>query len=243
MSGEFMKRLRVLLLGPDCHPTERASLLLPILMRQRSPKSMMSPWSLDRPLRTICGAQTRRFGLEVVRMPIIERIHAWALRMFVRAKLWLSREDRFRLADLMSPLNGEPGDSCGAGSWPANSMSFSGSYRCQRSFPSPFAYFLRKGPIPFVIGPIQAALPFPKSFTQPDNQKQWIASLKEFVPISAFCPVHLSPRGSDHSWFVPGVCRICCVWRQNVFCPRARHRPLQCSGRLPSIRTLAPNLS
>ena len=38
--------------------------------------------------------------------------------------------------------------------------------------PSPFAFFLRKGPIPFVIGPINGGLPWPKGFSQADRQKQ-----------------------------------------------------------------------
>ena len=35
--------------------------------------------------------------------------------------------------------------------------------------PSPFASFLRRGPIPFVIGPINGGLPWPSGFTQADK--------------------------------------------------------------------------
>ena len=54
-------------------------------------------------------------------------------------------------------------------------------------FPSPFAFFLRKGPIPFVIGPINGGLPFVQGFSQADNQKQWISSLRNlyrFLPFA-----------------------------------------------------------
>ena len=40
-------------------------------------------------------------------------------------------------------------------------MLFCAFYRCHRSLPSPFAFFLRKGPIPFVIGPLNGGLPWP----------------------------------------------------------------------------------
>ena len=62
------------------------------------------------------------------------------------------------------PLNGAPGDSCGGASLRASSMSFCASCQCHAVLPSPFAFFLRKGPIPFVIGPINGGLPWPSGF-------------------------------------------------------------------------------
>ena len=44
--------------------------------------------------------------------------------------------------------------------------------------PSPFAFFLRKGPIPFVIGPLNGGLPWPPGFSQLENQKEWVANLR-----------------------------------------------------------------
>jgi glycosyltransferase involved in cell wall biosynthesis len=44
--------------------------------------------------------------------------------------------------------------------------------------PSPFSFFLRKGPIPFVIGPLNGGLPWPPGFDQLENQKEWISSLR-----------------------------------------------------------------
>jgi glycosyltransferase involved in cell wall biosynthesis len=45
--------------------------------------------------------------------------------------------------------------------------------------PSPFAFFLRNGPIPFVIGPLNGGLPWPPGFSQLENQKEWIANLRD----------------------------------------------------------------
>ena len=56
-----------------------------------------------------------------------------------------------------------------------------------RCCPSPFAFFLRKGPIPFVIGPINGGLPFVKGFSQANRQKQWISRFRDlyrFLPFA-----------------------------------------------------------
>ena len=53
--------------------------------------------------------------------------------------------------------------------------------------PSPFAFFLRKGPIPFVIGPINGGLPFVEGFSQATGQKEWISGLRNlyrFLPFA-----------------------------------------------------------
>ena len=55
--------------------------------------------------------------------------------------------------------------------------------------PSPFAFFLRNGPIPFVIGPINGGLPWPAGFSQADRQKkqELIAGLRgcyRFLPFA-----------------------------------------------------------
>jgi len=53
--------------------------------------------------------------------------------------------------------------------------------------PSPFAFFLRRGPIPFVIGPINGGLPWPQGFSQAERQKEWISNLRNcyhFLPFA-----------------------------------------------------------
>src|SRR5688572_3117473 len=53
--------------------------------------------------------------------------------------------------------------------------------------PSPFARFLRNGPIPFVIGPLNGGLPWPSGFNQIDKQRTWISgfrNLHKFMPFA-----------------------------------------------------------
>src|SRR5437870_7199196 len=53
--------------------------------------------------------------------------------------------------------------------------------------PSPLAFFLRNGPVPFVIGPLNGGLPWPPGFTQLDNQREWVSGLRNvyrFLPFA-----------------------------------------------------------
>ena len=44
--------------------------------------------------------------------------------------------------------------------------------------PSPFSFLLRKGPVPFAIGPINGGLPWPPGFSQLEKQKEWVSNLR-----------------------------------------------------------------
>ena len=109
--------------------------------------------------------------------------------------------------------------------------------------PSPFAFFLRKGPVPFVIGPINGGLPFVRGFSQATRPEGMDLQLEESVPVPAFCPVNVSPRGSDHSRFVPNLCRVCRVSRQIIFCSRAWHRSFPVFQATHAVRSPAPSLT
>jgi glycosyltransferase involved in cell wall biosynthesis len=52
--------------------------------------------------------------------------------------------------------------------------------------PSPFAFFMRKSRIPFVIGPINGGLPWPQGFVQAERQKEWISGLRGLSRVLPF---------------------------------------------------------
>jgi glycosyltransferase involved in cell wall biosynthesis len=52
--------------------------------------------------------------------------------------------------------------------------------------PSPFAFFLRNGPLPFVIGPVNGGLPWPQGFRQANAQNGWICRLRSLYPFLPF---------------------------------------------------------
>jgi hypothetical protein len=60
--------------------------------------------------------------------------------------------------------------------------------------PSSFAFFLRRGPIPFGIALIDNGLPWPTGFSQADKQKEWISSLRSlgrFLPFGGSTSMRL----------------------------------------------------
>jgi len=182
-----MSRLRVLVLGPDCDP-ERVSIpfvtyshaaalaeLHDVTLVARSPVED----ALRRakaPFRTI----------EVVRMPWLERIYAWSLRRLFRYDYTSQALTAFGYPFYV------------AFEWRAwrqlRHRIFAGEFDVvlrlvpmTAVLPSPFAFFLRKGPIPFVIGPINGGLPYVQGFSQADNEKQWISGFRNmyrFLPFA-----------------------------------------------------------
>jgi glycosyltransferase involved in cell wall biosynthesis len=135
------------------------------------------------------GAVRRRQGpfraIEVIRLPWLEHIYDWTLRRIFR--------NNYRSQALTA--FGYP--FAVAFEWSAwrrmRARIFAGEFDAvlrlmpiTAVLPSPFAFFLRKGPIPFVIGPINGGLPWPKSFSQADNQRQWISSFRDLYRILPF---------------------------------------------------------
>jgi len=124
--------------------------------------------------------------IEVIRLPWLDRIYAWSLRWIFRynynnqaltasayplylafeRRAWRQLRHRIFAGEFDVVLR----------IYPMNAV-----------FPSPFAFFLRKGPVPFVIGPLNGGLPYVHGFSQADNQKQWISGLRRlyrFMPFS-----------------------------------------------------------
>ncbi len=124
--------------------------------------------------------------IEVVRMPWLERIYAWSFRRIFKSNFASQAVTAFGYPFAL------------AFEWRAwrqlRHRIFAGEFDVvlrivpmTAVLPSPFAFFLRKGPIPFVIGPINGGLPFVQGFSQADNQKEWISSLRglyRFLPFA-----------------------------------------------------------
>jgi glycosyltransferase involved in cell wall biosynthesis len=173
-----MSRLRILLLGPDCDPesvsvpfvaySQAAALarLHDVTLAARSP--------VEDALRR---AKAPFHAIEVVRMPLLERIYAWTLR-----RIFKYNYDTQMFTVFLYPFSV-------AFEWRAwrqlRKRIFAGEFDVvlrvvpiTAVLPSPFAFFLRKGPIPFVIGPINGGLPWPPGFDQLEKQKEWISDLR-----------------------------------------------------------------
>ncbi len=201
----------------------------------------------------------------VVRMPLLERVHAWSFR-------WIFR-------------NNFASQALTAFSYPFSQVFEWRAWRRlrQRIFagefdvvlrilpmsavlPSPFAFFLRKGPIPIVIGPISGGLPFVKGFSQAENQKEWVSGLRNLyrhLPFARSTYCHAAAimtassqtysefaRYRDKLFFVPenGVSRSLCSDDSRSPEPGAKFELIFVGGLIPckacdlALRAAAPLL-
>lgn len=182
-----MSRLRILVLGPDCNP-EQVS--VPFVAYSHA-AALAQLHDVTLVVRSPVEDAVRRAkapfrAVEAVRMPLLDRIFAWTFR-----RIFKGNYDTQVLTAFTYPFSI-------AFEWHAwrqlrHRIFASGFDVVLRVvpvtavLPSPFAFFLRKRPIPFVIGPINGGLPWPEGFSQVNNQKEWISSLRNlyrFLPFS-----------------------------------------------------------
>jgi len=182
-----VSRLRILLLAPGCNPEDVS---MPYVTYSHAAAQtrihdvtlVIGP-ETEAPVRR-ANAQFR--AIEVVRMPILGRIYAWCLK-------WIFKRD---FTNQLLTAFGYP-------------FTLAFEWRVWRQFrrrilggeydvvlrimpmtavmPSLFAFLLRKGPIPFVIGPINGGLPYVQGFSQAANERQWISGLRglyKFMPFA-----------------------------------------------------------
>jgi len=124
-------------------------------------------------------------AIEVVSLPWLDRIHTWCFRRIFKNnyrsqvltafnyvfclafewRAWRQMRVRIKEGDFDVVLRLLPISSV---------------------LPSLFAFLLRRGPVPFVIGPINGGLPWPAGFSQADKQKEWISNLRNFYRFMPF---------------------------------------------------------
>jgi glycosyltransferase involved in cell wall biosynthesis len=182
-----MSRLRILILAPDTNPESITGPLLSF----RQAEALARLHDVTLAIRSTGEGAVRRAqapfrDIEVVRMPLVERFYAWTFRRIFKSDYrsqaltafgypfsivfewhaWRQLRKRIHSGEFDVALRLLPVVSV---------------------LPSIFSYFLRKGPIPFVIGPLNGGLPWPRGFSQADNQKQWISGLRNlyrFLPFA-----------------------------------------------------------
>jgi glycosyltransferase involved in cell wall biosynthesis len=125
-------------------------------------------------------------AIEAVSLPWLDRIHAWCFR-------WIFRNNYFSQA--LTAFNYFFHLAFEWRAWQqTRAQILAGDFDVvlrllpvSAVLPSPFAFFLRRGPIPFVIGPINGGLPWPPGFSQANKQKEWISNLRRiyrFLPFA-----------------------------------------------------------
>lgn len=173
-----MSRLRILVLAPDGDPTRVSIPFVTYCHAAALAKLHDVTLVIGSPVEDhVRSAKAPFHNIEVVRMPLLERIYEWSLR-----RIFKYNYDTQVLTAFAYPFSL-------AFEWYAwrqlKRRLFAGEFDVvlrvlpmSPSLASPFAFFLRKGPIPFVLGPLNGGLPWPPGFGQLEKQKEWISDLR-----------------------------------------------------------------
>jgi glycosyltransferase involved in cell wall biosynthesis len=203
--------------------------------------------------------------IEVVRMPLLERIYAWSVRRIFKLNFYTQVLTAFGYPFSL------------AFEWYAwrqlRRRIFAGEFDVVLRImpmtpvlPSPFAFFLRNGPIPFVVGPLNGGLPWLRGFSQLENQKEWIANLRnlyQHLPFARSTYRHaaaiVAASSQTYSEFVayrdklffipePGIARSLCFGDSRSLGPEVKLELIFVGGLVPlkacdlALRAAAPLL-
>jgi glycosyltransferase involved in cell wall biosynthesis len=246
-----MSRLRILVLAPDGNPE---TVSIPYVtyshaaaLAQLNDVTLVIGAPVEDPVRRANAP----FGhIEVVRMPLLERIYAWSLRRIFKYnydtqlltafaypfalafewKAWRQLRHRIRAGQFDVVLRVLP---------------------MSPVLPSPFAYFLRKGPIPFVLGPLNGGLPWPRGFEQLENQKEWVSNFRNlyrYFPFARstyrYATAIIAASSQTYSEFIsylgkvffvpePGIARSLCLDDSRNPAPNAKLELIFVGGLVP----------
>jgi glycosyltransferase involved in cell wall biosynthesis len=176
--GQGMNRLRILLLAPFCDPNVVSMPLVAYAHAAALAELHDVTLVIGAPVEgNVRRAQGPFHSIEVVRTPWLERIYEWVLRRVFKYNF-----DTQLFTVFLYPFSL-------AFEWQAwrqlRQRIYGGEFDVvlrllplTAVLPSPIAFFLRKGPIPFVIGPINGGLPWPPGFSQLQNQKEFVSNLR-----------------------------------------------------------------
>jgi len=238
-NGVPMSRLRILLLAPNCDPTDVSIPLVTYshaaaLAKLHDVALVVGSHVQDR----VRSAMAKFRTIEVVQMPTLEGIFDWSLRRIFRYNFTSQALTAFRYPFSV------------AFEWYAwrqlRRRIFAGEFDVvlrllpmSPVLPSPFAFFLRKGPIPFVIGPLNGGLPYVQGFSQADNEEQWIFRLRglyRFLPFARSTYRHAAAIIAASSQ----VYKEFGAYRDKLFfVPEPGVSPSLCSGDRPSRKPSA----
>lgn len=245
-----MNSLRILLLAPECSPESISTQLI----GYEHAEALARRHSVTLVVRAKNEGAVRRArgsfkAIEAIALPWLDPIYAWAIRRIFKfdygrqsltaasypyqvafeCRAWRRLRRRIRSGDFDVIMRILPIVSV---------------------LPSPFAFFLRNGPVPFVIGPLNGGLPWPRGFRQLERQRRaagyWISSLRglyRYLPFarSTYAKAAAIIAASSHTYaefahfreklfFVPGENGL-----KASFCDESAHSERQPGEQLKLI--------
>jgi glycosyltransferase involved in cell wall biosynthesis len=237
--------LRILLLAPDSNPDGTHGALIGYSHGEALARLHAVTLVIRRDNERAVRSQQAPFrSIQVVSFPWLDRLHAWCFR-------WIFKNNYASQA-----LTGFNYLFCLAFEWrtwrQTRARIMAGEFDVvlrllpiSSVLPSLFAFLLRKGPIPFVIGPINGGLPWPSGFSQVKKQKEWISCLRNsyrFLPFARSTYRHAAAiiaassqtyaefaAYRDKRFFVPG---------ENGISPSLYKAPSRCSRRSDKLELI-----
>ena len=179
-----MSRLRILLLAPNCDPTR---ISIPFVtychaaaLAELHDVSLVIGSSVEEHVRS---AKAPFRTIEAVQTPRLDRMFDWCFR-----RMFKSNYDSQLLTAFRYPFS----IAFELHAWrQLRHRIFRGEFDVvlrllpmTAVLPSPFAFFLRKGPIPFVLGPLQGGLQSAPGFSHPDEKGFALRKLYRLLPFA-----------------------------------------------------------
>ena len=183
-----MSRLRILVLGPESNPE---TVSIPFVTYSNAAAlaeihdvTLLVRSTVEEPVRR---AKAAFKSVEVVRMPMLERLYAWMLR-----RIFNYNYDTQALTALGYPY----ALSFEWKAWRTGSKadflrvsltSFCALCRWPRPCLAPSHSSCARGPVPFVLGPLNGGLRSAPGFSQPDKRAEWVwmvRNLYRYLPFT-----------------------------------------------------------
>jgi glycosyltransferase involved in cell wall biosynthesis len=185
-----LTELRILVLAPESNPESVSNPAIGYYQAE----ALARIHEVTLALHAVNEAAVRRGGarfhaIEPVPVPIVDPVYDWSVRRIFKhdygrmtlTALLYPRQVFFELCAWRQLRNRI---SSGAFDVVLRLLPYN------RVLPSPFAWLLRKGPIPFVAGPVSGGLPWTKGFSQLDRQKKepghWVWNLRRVADYLPF---------------------------------------------------------
>lgn len=202
-----MSGLRILVLAPECNPE---GLTNPSIGYHEG-QALARIHEVTLVLHAENEGAVRRAGgsfhaIEPIRVPLLDGLYEWMVRRvfnydYGRQSLTAASYPRHIFFELLAWRQLRTRILSGRFDLVLRILPFN------RVFPSPFAWLLRNGPIPFVIGPVSGGLPWTRGFPQLDHQRRadriWILRpAARFVPFarSTYSKAAAIIAGSSHTY-------------------------------------------
>lgn len=181
-----MNRLRILILAPGSNPDSISTSLVGYAHSEALARLHAVTLVANGRHEAVLRRKPNPFqAIEAIKMPRLDAIYAWIVRWIFKGdygsqvltalgypfqlvfewKAWRLLGQRIKAGEFDVVLRLLP---------------------VVPTLPSPFAFFLRGSPIPFVIGPINGGLPWPQGFNQAERQKEWISNLRSCYRLLPF---------------------------------------------------------